>query len=114
MKKIITIDGPAGSGKEKISKYISKKYKLYHIDSGMFYRKLAYKLKINKIKTSDKNGINQMLKKTKILSLRKLNELRDENIGKAASEIAKYEFVRNFVNSQQRLVTKNYKKKKDL
>jgi len=52
-----------------------------------------------------------MLKKTKILSLRKLNELRDENIGKAASEIAKYEFVRNFVNSQQRLVTKNYKKK---
>ena len=111
MKKIITIDGPAGSGKEKISKYISKKYKLYHIDSGMFYRKLAYKLKINKIKTSDKNGINQMLKKTKILSLRKLNELRDENIGKAASEIAKYEFVRNFVNSQQRLVTKNYKKK---
>jgi cytidylate kinase len=111
VKKIITIDGPAGSGKEKISKYISKKYKLYHIDSGMFYRKLAYKLKINKIKTSDKNGINQMLKKTKILSLRKLNELRDENIGKAASEIAKYEFVRNFVNSQQRLVTKNYKKK---
>ena len=111
MKKIITIDGPAGSGKEKISKYISKKYKLYHIDSGMFYRKLAYKLKKNKIKTSDKNGIKQMLKKTKILSLKKLNELRDENIGKAASEIAKYEFVRNFVNSQQRLTTKNYKKK---
>jgi len=111
VKKIITIDGPAGSGKEKISKYISKKYKLYHIDSGMFYRKLAYKLKKNKIKTSDKNGIKQMLKKTKILSLKKLNELRDENIGKAASEIAKYEFVRNFVNSQQRLTTKNYKKK---
>ena len=44
MKKIITVDGPAGSGKEKISKYIAKKYKLYHLDSGILYRRLAYEL----------------------------------------------------------------------
>ena len=50
MKKIITVDGPAGSGKEKISKYIARKYKLYHIDSGVFYRRLAYELKKNNIK----------------------------------------------------------------
>ncbi len=31
MKKIITVDGPAGSGKEKISKYIARKYKMNHI-----------------------------------------------------------------------------------
>ena len=42
MKKIIvTIDGPAASGKEKISKYISKKWKLKHLDSGILYRRLA-------------------------------------------------------------------------
>ena len=54
MTKIITIDGPAGSGKEKIAKYISKKYKLYHIDSGIFYRRLAYELEKNNIKSVEK------------------------------------------------------------
>ena len=44
MKKIITVDGPAGSGKEKISKYIARKYKLYHLDSGILYRRLAHEL----------------------------------------------------------------------
>ena len=37
--------------------------------------------------------------------------LRKEKIGKAASEIAKLEFVRNFINSQQRLATKTLNKK---
>ena len=41
---IITIDGPSGSGKEKIAKYISKKYQLYHLDSGLLYRRLAAKI----------------------------------------------------------------------
>ena len=44
MKKIITVDGAAGSGKERISKYIARKYKLYHLDSGTMYRRLAYEL----------------------------------------------------------------------
>ena len=54
MKKIITVDGPAGSGKEKISKYISKKYSLYHIDSGILYRRLAFEL--NKLKIKGRKG----------------------------------------------------------
>ena len=44
MKKVITVDGPAGSGKEKISRYIARKYNLYHLDSGILYRRLAYEL----------------------------------------------------------------------
>jgi cytidylate kinase len=51
VKKIITVDGPAGSGKEKISKYIARKYKLYHLDSGILYRRLAYELAKKNIKT---------------------------------------------------------------
>ena len=43
MKKIIiSVDGPAASGKEKIAKYISKKWKYKHLDSGIIYRRLAY------------------------------------------------------------------------
>ena len=45
MKKIIiTIDGPAGSGKGRIAKYIAKKYNFIHIDSGLLYRKTAKSL----------------------------------------------------------------------
>ena len=38
---IITIDGPAASGKGTIAKYIKKNFSFYHIDSGLFYRNLA-------------------------------------------------------------------------
>ena len=111
MKKIITVDGPAGSGKEKICKYIARKYNLYHIDSGTLYRRLAYELEKNNIKTNEENKIKKNLKILKKLSLRKDAALRKEKIGKAASEIAKLEFVRNFINAQQRLATKTINKK---
>ena len=112
MKKIITVDGPAGSGKEKISKFIARKYKLYHLDSGMLYRRLAYELEKKNIKTYEINKIKKILKNIKTLSLRNTQALRKERIGKAASEIAKLEFVRYFINSQQRLATKTQNKKK--
>ena len=111
MKKIITVDGPAGSGKEKISKFIAKKYKLFHIDSGIFYRRLAYEIEKNKIKFYEKKRIKNLIKKIDKLSLRKFIGLREEKIGFIASEIAKYKFVREFVNSQQRLVTKTLSNK---
>ena len=112
MKKIITVDGPAGSGKEKISKYIAKKYKLYHLDSGMLYRRLAYELEKKNIKTYEVNKIRKVLQNIKSLSLRKTQALRKEQIGKTASKIAKLDFVRDFINSQQRLATKIPNKKK--
>ena len=106
MKKIITVDGPAGSGKEKISKYIARHYSLYHIDSGIFYRRLAYELLKNRIKTHEKIKIKKLIIQLDNLSLIKIKALRQEKVGKMASEIARYDFVRNFINVQQRLVTK--------
>jgi cytidylate kinase len=112
VKKIITVDGPAGSGKEKISRYIARKYKLYHLDSGLLYRRLAYELEKKNIKTFQVSKIKSVIKNVKKLSLRKAKVLRKEQIGKAASEIAKIDFVRDFINSQQRLATKAPNKKK--
>ena len=111
MKIIVTVDGTAGSGKERISKYISKKYKLCHIDSGILYRRLSLELYKNGIKASEINKIKDVIKQLNKISLKKNSSLRQENIGKYASEIAKYDFVRNFVNSQQRLVTKTHHNK---
>jgi len=107
VKKIITVDGPAGSGKEKISKYIAKKYKFYHLDSGILYRRLAFEINKLGIKTHEKAKIKKFINTNKKLSVRKIVALRQEKIGKAASEIAVYEFVRNYINFQQRLITKS-------
>jgi cytidylate kinase len=112
VKKIITVDGPAGSGKEKISRYIAKKYKLFHLDSGSLYRRLAYELAKKNIKTFEVDKIKKVIKNIKKLSLSKTQTLRKEEIGKNASEIAKLDFVRYFINSQQRLATKTPNKKK--
>ena len=112
MKKIITVDGPAGSGKEKISRYIARKYKLHHLDSGTLYRRLAYELSKKNIKSFEIDKIRKFIKNIKNVSLRKTQVLRKEHVGKAASEIAKLDFVRYFINSQQRLATKAPNKKK--
>jgi len=111
VKKIITVDGPAGSGKEKISKYIARKYKLYHLDSGILYRRLAYEISKKNIKILEVDKIKRLTKNIKKLSLRKTQALRKEQIGKAASEIAKLDFVRYFINSQQRLATRTINNK---
>ena len=53
----------------------------------------------------------KIFKNLKKLSLRKTQALRKEQIGKTASEIARLDFVRYFINSQQRLTTKLPNKK---
>ena len=111
-KKIITIDGPAASGKGRIAKYIAKKYNFSHIDSGLLYRKIAKLLIDNNIDLKKINQIKQILIKIDNLSLRNNNNLRNEHIGKVSSIIAKMNFVRNHVNTQQILHTKQKTNKK--
>ena len=101
---IITIDGPSGSGKEKIAKYISKKYQLYHLDSGILYRRIAAKFSKKNININDEQKIKKLLKSIKILSHRRHLSLRSEDIGKKASIIATRKTVRNFINKQQHLI----------
>ena len=107
---LITIDGPAASGKGKISSYISKKWKLKHLDSGILYRALAFRLLKNDINLESANDIKKSLRFINKISFRKYKQLRNENISKAASKIAIYQSVRNFINKiQQNYVKENIK-----
>ena len=100
-KTIITIDGPAASGKEKIAKYISKKYKLKHLDSGILYRQLAFIFFVDKIDVRDVNQIKKKILKVNKISLRNNKKLRTQEISKLASKIAVHSCIRNFVNKLQ-------------
>ena len=113
MKKIIiTIDGPAASGKGRIAKYIAKKYNLLHIDSGLLYRKVAKLLIDQKIDLKKTKQIKKILINNKILSLRNDNNLRNEQIGKVTSIVAKMSLIRDYVNKQQIMHTNQKTEKK--
>ena len=101
-RKIITIDGPAASGKGKIAKYISKKWKFKHLDSGVLYRRLAQILLKNDTNINSIVDIRKKIELINSISTRKSIKLRSESIGKIASKIAIYQFVREYINGIQR------------
>lgn len=63
---IVTVDGPAGSGKSTIAKIIAKKYGFTYLDTGAMYRMIALYALENSIDLQDSKVIETMLKNTKL------------------------------------------------
>ena len=110
--KIITVDGPAGSGKGRIAKYIAYKLKFFHLDSGLLYRRFAYELIKNNISIYNERDIVNFIKELNKLSSRNNKNLRTERISKIASKISVYKKVRHFINKQQRIIVEKKIKNK--
>ena len=112
MKKIIiTIDGPAGSGKGRIAKYLSKKWKLIHLDSGVLYRRLSLIFLKKNVNFSNTSDLSYNLLKIKKLSSRNHKSLRSTEITKLSSKLATIKIVREFINKlQKKIVNKSLKK----
>ena len=105
-KIIISVDGPAGSGKERIAKYIAKKYDFFHLDSGILYRRLTSKIIKNKININSPVNINKFINSLDYLSPKNHYSLRNEGVSKASSKIATFPGVRIFINNQQKIIVK--------
>ncbi len=58
---IITIDGPAGTGKTTVAQNVAAKLKLPYFDTGAMYRAVAYVLLHEKIPLSDIRQIGELL-----------------------------------------------------
>tara|TARA_B100000963_G_scaffold283065_1_gene251718 strand:- start:33 stop:668 length:636 start_codon:yes stop_codon:yes gene_type:complete len=106
---IVTVDGPAASGKEKISKYISKNYKLKHLDSGILYRRLALIFLNEGVNIKNVNEVSKKLKIINKISYRNNKKIRTQQISIISSKIAVYNCVRVFVNKLQHDFVKNNK-----
>ncbi len=98
---IISVDGPAASGKGRIAKYISRKWKLKHLDSGMLYRRLAYILIRDNINTKNSKEIQVKLDKLNGISFKNNKYLRSQAVSKVSSQIAVHSIVRLFINRVQ-------------
>ena len=98
----IAIDSPAGAGAGTQSKMLSKHYNLFYLDTGKFYRILAY----YKIKNPNKFNLSYVKKKIKEIKLKDLNhkKLLPNEIGIEASKISKNKKIRKLIDNIQ----KNY------
>jgi len=108
---LITIDGPAGSGKGTIAKQLSQELKLNYLDSGAIYRILGFYLKENNIPIENDASVKKSILKAKIQFIEDtiyLNDqdvtdaIRTESIAKMASLIAAKKTVRESILDLQR------------
>jgi CMP/dCMP kinase len=96
----IAIDSPAGAGAGTQSKLISKHYNLFYLDTGKFYRVLAY-YKLKKLNKFSLNFIKNKLNKIKLKELNDKKLLTNE-IGIEASKISKNIKIRKLVDIIQK------------
>ena len=108
---LITIDGPAGSGKGTIARILSDRLQLNYLDSGAIYRVIALFLNRNLIPDDNEQLITQKIKGLNIIFLKTkvtLNdddvteEIRSEKIAKIASHISSLKSVRASILDLQR------------
>ena len=105
----IAIDSPAGAGAGTQSKLLSKHYKLLYLDTGKYYRILAY----CKIKNPNKFNLTFIKKKIKNIKLKDLNDkkLLPNNIEIEASIISKNKKIRTLIDITQKKYAYNPPKK---
>lgn len=94
---VITIDGPSASGKGTVAQLVAAKLGFQYLDSGALYRIVAFAAKQNKIAWDDALAVTACAKELIIefineqVSLNNQdisNEIRTEEIGKGASQVA--------------------------
>ena len=116
---IITIDGPAGSGKSTVAKMLSRELDLKYIDTGATYRTLTLLALQNNIKPDDEPSILKLAKKSKIelesnpkdesqYTTVRLNgrdvtdDIRSSKVGAAVSIVSKLSGIRKYLVTLQR------------
>ena len=98
----IAIDGTAASGKGTLGKNLSAKYGFPHLDTGLMFRAVAFKL-LSQKNIKIKNLETLSCEIAKDLQLVKMNsqELRTEETGSMASKIANFFQLREILKCKQ-------------
>lgn len=111
----IAIDGPAGAGKSSIAKLVAKKLSFVYVDTGAMFRTVAYYFLSQGKDPSDTEMVTEECEKISISIEYKdgaqhifldgtdvSTEIRQEEVGKNASVVAKNQAVRNRLLALQR------------
>lgn len=111
----IAIDGPAGAGKSSIARLVAEQMSFIYVDTGAMFRTMAYYFLEEGIDTADEEAVNagcdsidirieyQDNKQHIFLNGTDVSEkIRQEEVGKNASIVAKYSKVRTKLLELQR------------
>jgi len=94
---VIAIDGPSASGKGTVAQLVATKLGFHYLDSGALYRIVAFAAQQNNIAWTEALAITECAKTLKIEFVHEQvllnnqdvsNEIRTEEIGKGASQVA--------------------------
>lgn len=107
---IITIDGPAGSGKGTIAAALAKKYKMAYFDTGMVYRAVGLQMVLNGNDLNDEKKAAEIaanLTFPKMMSLSANKDFRSDVGSRAASIVSAYPQVRSALLAMQKNFANN-------
>ena len=98
-KIVITIDGPAASGKGSLSKKISKEFNFYYMETGIYYRGFASLFYQNQINILDLPSFisNLNIAEFKEYITHNNKKLYSTKVTKLASKLAKNLEIRTFI-----------------
>ena len=115
MSFVVTIDGPAASGKTSVSRELAKKLDCSWVSTGTFYRGIAYIVFKKNVDVKDEEAIVAVIKKSKWEVKMKPNEtafyfdgndvtkdIHKEEVGTIASQISQFQKVRKSLLEAQR------------
>ncbi len=116
-KPVIAIDGYSSTGKSSISKALAKQLGFIHIDTGALYRGITLFVLQNFVDGSGNPELDKLEKNLSQINLefRNINgalelhlnnrnidkDIRDPNVSRFVSQVAKQQFVRDFLLSTQ-------------
>ncbi len=119
MGKVITIDGPAGSGKSTVARKLAKKLGFIYLDTGAMYRAIALVIKEKKIDINNKEKLRYICNSIHIkfqhnsdpphvfLGNRDISEdIRTSEIDMLSSKISAIKEVREAMTKLQRDIAK--------
>ncbi|MDZ7859953.1 MAG: (d)CMP kinase [Candidatus Krumholzibacteriota bacterium] len=119
-KMIITIDGPAGSGKSTTASLLAERLNLTYLDTGAMYRAVTYAVLENGVDPEDIKGIAEIVeginlefgdvegKKVILLNGKTIEkEIRDSKVSNSVSKISRLGCVRREMVKLQRKIAKD-------
>ena len=103
---VIALDGPSASGKGSIGRMLASEFNLEYVQSGIFYRSLAYLCIVNNIDVTEVKKIIELSGSNNLTEFTKGVDLNQENIGNYASKISTIPEVRANINKYLILMVK--------
>jgi cytidylate kinase len=101
IRLLITCDSGAAAGKTTAAKYLSKRYNLNLLTSGLLYRYVAFRLISSKKKANNLPFLKKIIKNINP-KLLKNNKLYTSEVTKFTSEIAKIKKIRMLLKKYQK------------